>query len=113
MDRRPARDQVERPLVAGVSSILASEDGSRSGASVRFRKAEAQKGRIIDGTGMITPPAYSPARSEPVGGMLPNGSGRRHSDILAAGSRPSLSTAVEVPPGCHRSRAPPNVCPSP
>jgi hypothetical protein len=42
-------------VVASISSILASEDASRGGATGRFRKAEAQKDRMIDGTGVITP----------------------------------------------------------
>ena len=55
MDRRSACGPIERPLVPGVSSILASEDASRNGGSGGFREEKAQKGRIIDGTGAITP----------------------------------------------------------
>ena len=44
MDRRPARDPIERPLVSGVSSILASEDASRNGDSAEeLGKKKTQK----------------------------------------------------------------------
>ena len=61
MDRRSARDQFERPLVPGVSSILASEDASRNGGSGGFGEEKAQKGRVIDGTGAITPHRGGPS----------------------------------------------------
>ncbi len=55
VDRRSARHPIERPLASSLPSIPAREDASRNGNSGRFPGENAQKGRIINGMGAITP----------------------------------------------------------
>jgi len=55
MDRGPTGGPPERHLASSLSGILASEDSSWDGDSREFEGEEAQKSRIILGTGATTP----------------------------------------------------------